>query len=90
MQLGAMEAAGGADAAVKRAAAAGAPVVVRHYQTFVAEAKRMGLPGWVKAGRTNDLAISGSGGNQWTVLGLVAGLILIGSGAVLLRRRVVA
>jgi putative membrane protein len=90
MQLGAMEAAGGADAAVKRAAAAAAPVVVRHYQMFVAQAKRMGLPGWVRAGRTNDLAISGSGGNEWTVVGLVAGLILIGSGAVLLRRRVVA
>jgi putative membrane protein len=88
MRLGATEAAEGADAAVKRAAADAAPVVVRHYQMFVAEAKRMGLPGWVRAGRTNDLATSGSSGNEWTVLGLVAGSILIGGGGVLVRRRV--
>jgi putative membrane protein len=90
MRLGAMEAAAGADAAVKKAAAAAAPIVAEHYREFVAAANRMGLPGKVKAGRTTDLASSGSSGNEWTVPLLAAGLILIGAGSVLVRRRVVA
>jgi putative membrane protein len=90
MRLGAREEAAGRDAAVKKAAAEAAPIVVGHYDKFVAEAKMMGLPGFVKAGRTSDLATSGSSGNEWTVPLLMAGLILIGGGGVLVRRRVVA
>jgi LPXTG-motif cell wall-anchored protein len=90
MRLGAREAALGADAAVKKAAAAAGPIVVRHYNLFVADAKRMGLPGRIRAGRTSDLATSGSSGNEWTVLLLVAGLIMIGGGGVVVRRRVAA
>jgi predicted outer membrane protein len=90
MRLGAMEAAAGADATVKKAAAAAAPIVAEHYREFVAAANRMGLPGKVKAGRTSDLATSGSSGNEWTVPLLAAGLVLMGAGGVLVRRRVVA
>jgi putative membrane protein len=90
MQLGAREAAAGADTTVKQAAAAAAPIVAEHYREFVAAANQMGLPGRVKAGRTSDLATSGSSGNEWTVPLLAAGLVLIGAGSVLVRRRVVA
>jgi putative membrane protein len=90
MQLGAREAAAGADTTVKNAAAAAAPIVAEHYREFVAAANQMGLPAKVKAGRTSDLATSGSSGNEWTVPLLVAGLVLIGAGSVLVRRRVLA
>lgn len=90
MRLVATEAAAGADATVKKAAATAAPIIAQHYRMFLAEAKRMGLPSTVRGGRTGDLASSGSSGNEWTVPLLLAGLILICGGGVLVRRRVVA
>ena len=71
MALGEQELSKGTDAAVKKAAAASAPVIKGHHTKFMAQAKSMGLPEAVDSGLSGAAATSTNA--------LSAGLIGLGA-----------
>jgi putative membrane protein len=86
LQLGQRELSNGSDAAVKNAAASAAPVIARHLQMAVAEARNQGLPVSIQAGRLGTAQAPDRDFGAPLVLAL-GGVVLIASGATLAVRR---
>ncbi|WP_433167068.1 DUF4142 domain-containing protein [Kribbella sp. CA-247076] len=84
MALGEKELSNGTDASVKKAAADSAPVIMKHHEMFMAQAKAMGLPASVHSGLSG---VAASAGHQVPAVLMGLGCLLIAGGLVLAMRR---
>jgi putative membrane protein len=87
LQLGQRELSNGTDAAVKNAAASAAPVIARHLDMAVAEARNQGLPVSVQAGRLGTAQAPGHDVGAAPLALALGGVVLVASGAALAVRR---